>query len=77
MRDGGFTGVGSHSNMFLLPLTYNGLPLRSSTGAPVHVQFTLEMTAHLHGGVQVSRAVGLGGAAGHCWPAWGGGRGVL
>lgn len=52
MRDGGFVGAGSHVNMFLMPLTSNGLPLRSPSGSQLHVQFVLEMTAFPHGGVQ-------------------------
>jgi hypothetical protein len=62
MRDGGFTGAGSHVNTFLLPLTHDGLPLRTSSGAPVHVQFGIEMTAYPAGGTQAAPGVAGGPA---------------
>jgi len=52
MRDGGFVGAGSHMNTFKQPLTSNGVVILGPNGAPLALQFTLEMHAYQRGGTQ-------------------------
>jgi hypothetical protein len=54
LKDGGFTGAGTHVNTFMQPLIAGGVPLKSG-GKPATVTFTMEMNAYERGGTQMAQ----------------------
>lgn len=65
MRDGGFVGLGSHMNNFLLPLSRSGTPLMVG-GRQASVSFVMEMNAYERGGLQTvnDKTAGVPGQTG-------------